>query len=271
LRREIGGPESTTLISVAVATNNGAADYHALQLQYRKQAARNAQALVSYAWSHSIDNSSSDASLHWAGEGFRALEDRGSSDFDVRHAFTAALTWESPLLRGWLSRWAVDGIVRARSGFPVNVQTTEFVAGLAYANIYRADLASGQPVWIDDRRSPGGRRLNRAAFLPNPPGVQGSLGRNAVRGFGMSQIDMALRREISLTDRAILHLRVEAFNLLNSPNFADPLRFLSSALFGDSPSMLNMMLGTGSPGSGLTPVLQTGGARSLQIVLRLRF
>jgi len=54
-------------------------------------------------------------------------------------------------------------------------------------------------------------------------------------------------------------------------NFADPVRFRSSPLFGQSNSMLNLMLGTGSLGSGLAPVFQSGGARSLQIVMRFRF
>jgi len=49
------------------------------------------------------------------------------------------------------------------------------------------------------------------------------------------------------------------------------VRFLSSPLFGQSPSMLSMMLGTGSPGSGLTPIFQSGGARSVQVSLRFRF
>jgi hypothetical protein len=35
--------------------------------------------------------------------------------------------------------------------------------------------------------------------------------------------------------------------------------------------MLNLMLGTGSPGSGLAPIFQSGGARSLRFVLRFRF
>jgi hypothetical protein len=66
-------------------------------------------------------------------------------------------------------------------------------------------------------------------------------------------------------------LRIEAFNAFNRPNFADPVRFLSSPLFGTSTSMLNLMLGTGSPGSGLAPVYQSGGPRSVQVSLRLRF
>lgn len=54
-------------------------------------------------------------------------------------------------------------------------------------------------------------------------------------------------------------------------NFADPVRFLNSPMFGRSTSMLNLMLGSGNPGSGLAPLLQTGGARSFQAALRFHF
>jgi len=53
------------------------------------------------------------------------------------------------------------------------------------------------------------------------------------------------------------------------PAFADPVRFLVDPLFGRSPSMQDPMLGSGS--SGLTPAFQTGGPRSLQLVLRVHF
>ena len=66
-------------------------------------------------------------------------------------------------------------------------------------------------------------------------------------------------------------MRLEAFNALNQANFADPVRYLSSPVFGQSTSMLNLMLGTGSPGSGLSPLLQNGGARSVQGTIRFRF
>ena len=45
----------------------------------------------------------------------------------------------------------------------------------------------------------------------------------------------------------------------------------NSPVFGRSTSMLNLMLGTGSPGSGLSPLLQTGGPRSIQGSLRFQF
>jgi hypothetical protein len=265
LRRELGGPGSTQLVWLALATNHGASDYHGLQLEYRRSLARGLQGRVSYAWSHSIDNSSTDSLLHWAGAGSPAALDRGSSDFDVRHSVTGAFTWQ--LRRSW----TVDGIFRARTGFPITVLDAEHYMGISFANAFRPNVVPGQPIWIADRAAPAGRAINRAAFLPAPDSLQGVLGRNAITGFGMSQLDLALQREFLLRDQRSVGLRIEAFNAFNHASFGDPVAMLASPLFGRSPSMLNLMLGTGSPGSGLAPMFQSGGARSVQVTLRLRF
>jgi hypothetical protein len=151
------------------------------------------------------------------------------------------------------------------------VLDVENAMGLNFANAFRPDRLGQAPVWIADNGAPGGRRLNPAAFRDAANARQGTLGRNAIRGFGTHQVDLALRREFKLEPRVALQLRIEAFNAFNHPNFADPVRFLSSPLFGTSTSMLNLMLGTGSPGSGLAPVYQSGGPRSVQVSLRLRF
>lgn len=277
LRREMGGPESTELVRLAMATNHGSSIYHGLNAQYRRRIDRGLQALVAYAWSHSIDTASADSALHWTGSGLTPELDRASSDFDVRHSLSAALTYDiarkpgSPPALRWMRGWSVDGILRARTGFPVNVLNAEQTMGLSFANIYRPDLVPGAPVWLADPAAPGGRRLNRAAFQPRAALEQGNLGRNAVAGFGMSQLDLSMRRDFAFTDQRALQLRVEVFNALNHANPADPVPFLVSPLFGQSPSLLNLMLGTGSPGSGLTPMLQAGGARSVQVALRFRF
>lgn len=276
LRREFAGDGSSQTLWLALATNHGASAYHALQLQYRRPMARGVQALAAYSWSHSIDNSSSDSLLHWAGAGLAAARDRGPSDFDVRGALTLALTLETApngggsLLRQLKSGWSLDTLFRARTGFPVTVLAGEYALGLGFANAFRPDLVSGEPVWLEDPGSPGGRRLNRAAFRYRPE-AQGTLGRNAIRGFGMHQLDAALTRTLLTRERVSVTARLEVFNLFNHPNFADPARFLSSPLFGIAPSMLNLMLGTGSPASGLTPAFQAGGARAMQLSLGVSF
>jgi hypothetical protein len=169
------------------------------------------------------------------------------------------------------SGWAVDGIFRARSGFPITVQSGEEYIGIRMVNAFRPDWVYGQPLWVGDAASPGGRRLNPAAFRFVPGPRQGTLGRNVISGFGMWQADAALRREFRWSERRRLEFRVEAYNLFNHANFADPVRFRNSPVFGRPTSMLNLMLGSGSPGSGLAPILQAGGPRSLEGSLRFRF
>jgi hypothetical protein len=222
------------------------------------------QAQAAYTWSHSIDNDSSDSFLLWAAPG---PGDHAASDFDLRHSFTGTVTYEPPRLKGW----AIDSVVRARSGFPITVLASDEYQGLTLMNAFRPNRAAAQPLWIADAGAPGGRYLNPAAFVAAPTGKQGTLGRNALDGFGMWQMDLALRREFQFRERYKLLLRLEAFNALNHANFADPVRYLNSPVFGQSVSMLNLMLGTGSPGSGLAPILQTGAPRALQGTLKFQF
>lgn len=271
IRREIGGPGSTNSSLLALGTNHGESQYNSLQAQYRRRLASGLQAIASYSWSHSIDNSSTDSGLYWAGSGVPLGQDRGSSDFDVRHLFTAGFSYDFPTHPLFLKNWALDGMFRARTGFPINVLSADQFMGVRFENVFRPDLVPGQPVWISNPSAPGGRSINPAAFLAAPGAVQGDLGRNALDGFGMSQFDLAVHREFLLGEKRSLQIRVEAYNALNHPNFADPIRFLDSPLFGQSSSMLNQMLGAGSPGSGLAPLFQAGGPRSLQATVRFRF
>ena len=273
IRREVGGPGTGFERLIALTTNDGFSKYHALQVQYRRRFIRGLEVQAGYTWSRSIDNDSSDAFLTWAGGG----SDLGNSDFDLRQSFSASASYQFPQRDGarLLSRaaagWSLSSIFRARTGFPITVQQSEEYQGITLANAFRPGYMGGQPIWIADPNAPGGKRLNPAAFLALPDGVQGNLGRNAISGFGMSQLDLALSRDLRVGDRLSLQLRASAFNALNHSNFADPVKFLDSPLFGQSTSMLNMMLSTGSPGTGLSPILQTGGPRSLQLSLRLRF
>jgi hypothetical protein len=269
IRREVDGPGSTPNYWFALTTNNGFSNYQALQLQYRRRLAHNLQASASYTYSHSIDNDSSDASLLWAGPGAQASNDVGSSDFDLRHSFTASVSYR--FAKGPLKDWRAEGIFRARSGFPITVLESEQYTGIAFVNAFRPNFAGGNPIWIADPSAPGGERLNSAAFANVAPGVQGNLGRNTITGFGMSQADAAIGREFRWRERLSLDLRLDAFNALNHPNFGDPVKYLDSPLFGQSTSMLDLSLGTGSPGSGLAPLLQSGGPRMFQATVKFRF
>src|SRR5262249_40999886 len=147
--------------------------------------------LASYAWSHSLDDDSSDAFLLWAGAGTSRVRDHASSDFDLRQSFTATVSYEAPRRASGVGRylggWAIDGLWHARTGFPVSVLQNEQYQGIPLANAFRPDLVYGAPLWLNDPSLPGGRRINPAAFTGTKAEVQGTLGRNPFAGFGMSQ------------------------------------------------------------------------------------
>jgi hypothetical protein len=263
---------------INLTRNTATSDYHALQFQFRRRLSRRVQALASYTWAHSIDIASNDSFP--AGGPSNLNINRGSSDFDVRHAFNAAMTYDLPApaldkaTRLILRDWSIDTILTARSATPVDI-----IAGSAFLGgvltFTRPDLVQGVPLYLSDRNVGGGRRFNRAAFLAPPIGRQGTLGRNVLRGFSMWQVDLALRRQISLTERVKLQFRSEFFNLFNHPNFGDPGEFkgnfLPSPLFGQSTSMLGRSLGSGGLTGGFNPLYQIGGSRSIKLAFKVTF
>jgi hypothetical protein len=267
-----------TFLSFVELTGNGAtSDYHGLQLQFQQRLARGLQALASYTWSKSLDISSNSLGGTFNVRGIDPRLDRGPSDFDVRHAFSAALTYNLPtppigsFAKALLGGWSIDAIVTARSAFPVNVVVGGSEIGVEILGSFRPDLIPGAPFYIKDPNAGGGRRINREAFAEPPDSTirQGTLGRNVLRGFPAQQIDFALRREFKLREAIKLQFRCEFFNLSNHPNFANPGGGLESPLFGEATQMLGR--GLTQLGSGLTPLHQVGGARSMQFALKLLF
>lgn len=166
-------------------------------------------------------------------------------------------------------RLVAHTLIIARSAPPV-----ELVAAfptLPFSYVARLDVVPGQPFYINDPTAPGGRRFNPDAFTFPPDNQQGTLWRNALRGFGATQIDLALDRKFQLHESVALRFRADIFNLFNHPNFGPPDRRLYSTDFGYSKQTLAQSLGNGGADGGFSPLYQIGGARSVQLSLRLEF
>lgn len=269
LRTEGLGAPNPDFTGTFYLTNNGAgSDYNALQVQFRQPVFHGVQALLSYTFSHSLDNASNDTVQYISSTVISAANDRASSDFDVRHSFSGAVSIAIPAptrAKGFaplLRNWSTNLVVVARTGFPFNGSISSPVDGSAP----RADRIAGQPVWLPSSAMPGGRSLNPDAFAVPVAGQQGSESRNDIAGFGLTQVDVSLARQFFLTERVHLQFRTDAFNLLNHPNFTNPLALIGSdPRYLESQSMLNQGLG------GLNPLFQEGGPRSLQLSLKLTF
>lgn len=273
--------------SVFTLTKNDAwSNYDALQVQYRRPLTNHLQALLNYTWSHSIDNASNDLAEAMSNTVISEANDYASSDFDVRQSFSGAVNYDIPAaaksgaLAFITKDWSVDSVMVARTGFPFSVLSSGVYT---IGALPRAELVPGQPLYLygaqcattfqsatvgvlaPGQPCPGREGINPNAFTDPPAGQQGNSGRNFLRGFALTQVDLSLGRRFAVTERLSLQFHADAFNVLNHPNFMNP-----NPMNGNSPgfisrSMLNSGLG------GLNPLFQEGGPRSLQLSLKLSF
>ncbi len=273
--------------------NGPTSNYHGLQMQYQRRLSHGLQLIANYTWSHAIDDVSNE--VPGVGGSFIATSDRGNADFDVRHIFSIAATYNLPKLRGSgtlaqvakgiLNGWSLDPILYARTGFPLDIQADSEFVNLADGTQFaaRPDLIPGVPIWVRDSTVPGGRKINVAAFaLPPllPDGSeqfltrQGSLGRNAITGPGMYQINLALRRQIKIGEKLDIQLAAEVFNIDNHPMFGNfnVSWFPGNFFFGKPQATLSNAMSDGSLATGaLNTLYQLGGPRSVQLSARISF
>jgi hypothetical protein len=288
--------------SASLVSNTAASDYNALQLQLQRRLSSGLQALASYTWSHSIDSASAGSS-YFASNAFlpsaTANSNRGPSDFDIRNAFSAGLTFDIPsarthsLANAFVRDWSVESTVQARSAPPVDISDSNF---FEFANGFQADIrpdvVPGQPLYVRGSACasafgpggcPGGKGFNPNAFR-NPPtdpqtGLplrQGDVPRNLLRGFGAVQWDFAVHRGFPIHDSLRLEFRAEMFNVLNHPNFGQPSGSFGFGGFGLSNQMLGQYLNgggfTSAVGAGaFSPLYQIGGPRSIQLAVKVLF
>ncbi|HTU45392.1 MAG TPA: carboxypeptidase regulatory-like domain-containing protein [Bryobacteraceae bacterium] len=260
---------------VDIVRDDGQSNYNALQLEYKRHFWRGFQALTSYTFGKSLDNVSDESINNFQAPTtkYNPNQDYGPSSFDIRHTFTGAISYELPSLRAGVAKtilggFALDGFLRSRSATPVNVLTGRDALGLGFTTVTRPDLVPGIPLYVSDPNTAGGKRINPAAFngaAPTAASRQGTLGRDVLRGFGATQLDLSLRRQFRLKEHLVLQARADAFNILNHPNLANPVAILTDPNFGRSTQLLGTGLG------GLSALYQVGGPRSLQLALKLLF
>jgi hypothetical protein len=277
--------------------NYGSSDYDALQLQFRRRLTNGLQALASYSWAHSIDTGSTGSGGAIFGDIYSrqlgADSNRGPSDFDIRNAASAALTYDIPAAGGnrlaqiFSQGWSTQNTFQVRSATPVDVYYPfVYLIGTSLVTV-RPDVVPGQPFYLNAAQCPsvlftpcpGGKGFNPAAFTPPPidpttgePTGQGDIGRNRLRGFGAWQWDFALHRDFPIYERMKLQFRAEMFNLLNHPNFGPPVGGLGSSYFGWAGQTLGQSLdGANDGGGAFSTLYQLGGPRSVQLALKLQF
>jgi len=142
LRLDRNSDAANKLLTEIYFTSYGSSSYEALQAQFTGNLKPNLYTLISCTWGHSIDTGSPGSAVFLVPPGSSNADDRGSSNFDVRHNLNASISYQIPSTRGGFcaacSRgWNLSSTLQARTGFPFDVTSTDRSIGVGFANTGR--------------------------------------------------------------------------------------------------------------------------------------
>ncbi len=271
---------------------SAASSYNALQASMRFRNWHRLTSMLSYSWSHSIDNASDGIDFVPNGSqpdnSFAPDRERASSNFDQRQRFTWNFGYQFPAYKKWhalTSGWAMDGILMLTSGQPYNVNY------LFEGNFNGSGEFFGRPDVVGNPMAGTGgfNKLLNLSALQVPctldgtgnciAGTQhfGNLGRNAFVGPGYSNLDFSLAKTTAISERLSMQIRMDMFNPFNHPNFANPLwpnfavDFLQNGI-DPTGRGIGFLSSTATPDVGVgNPFLGGGGSRDIQLAVRFSF
>jgi Carboxypeptidase regulatory-like domain/TonB dependent receptor len=233
-------------------------NYNALWITANRRLSHGLQFNASYTWSHSIDDVSRNNNGIVIQDSTNIASGRGSSDFDVRHRFVVNAIYDLPFKGNrFKSGWELAPIVSLQSGNPFTVTVpSSLITGVANvaANAVGPITVTGNPLgqWI--------LPTNFAA----PTTTFGNTGRNGFTGPGFTNVDLALIKNIKLTERFNAQFVANAFDIFNHPNYGQP-----NSLF--NPATPATLAGFGVISSTRFPVGDSGSARQMQFAVKLQF
>jgi hypothetical protein len=248
---------SPALRTVGYASSTGTLDYNALQVKFQRRFANNFSFLNSYTWGQAIDLSSDNDGTVTLTNIFNPQYNRGPADYDIKHTFNSSFVYELPWARAqYYGGWQVSGIFLWRGGLPLTVTQSQGVQSTGTGNrpnrICSGVLANPTiDHWFD---------TSCFVATTDATATYGNSGRGVIRGPGSVNLDASL---IKNTNFGRLHteFRVEAFNVLNHPQFANPNTTIGNAAVGTISAMLS------SPSCSLCGTT----ARQVQLGLKVKF
>ena len=244
---------------VNIETASGKSWYSSAELSVIRSFAHRFSGTLGYSWSHAIDDVSDPAVLATSqpqdNRNFRAEKGNGSGD--ARHRLQASGVFALPLGRGKFRQgWQLAGTAYLRTGIATTVTMLGNTAGTGNFINQRPDAIPGVSPYSPNRGTDNW--LNPAAFRRPLAGSFGNLGRGTVNGPPFAQIDSSVTNHWRFSEAKQLTFRLDVFNILNHPNFAQPDTVFGSTSFGRVLQTAGNRIGLGT-------------ARQIELSLRLSF
>jgi hypothetical protein len=232
-------------------TSAGTSSYNGLTATL-KEHFHSATVQLNYTYGHAIDDVSNGGVLPFSyatqvsplspQNPYNITANRGDSDYDVRHYLSGSYVWELPiksLTRGrgperLLNGWQVSGTIFTRTGLPYTPYDGSDTSALGATNYGAAQLHAnfnGGPV--ASCTGPKSPCLTASQFTSAATGF-GTVGRNSFRGPGYFDTDFSLLKYTSIPhwESGKLAVGLQAYDVLNHPNFDNPVANIDDPRFG---------------------------------------
>jgi hypothetical protein len=250
----------------------GTSHYNALWATLTKRTQHGFEFNTSYTWSKSTDLTSLNTQGIILQNSYNPASNYGPSDFDARNRWVFSGIYALPYHRNLLvSGWQTSAIIQLQTGNPLTVETTSSLNGtvgtvrpdvLGPVRTELAHLTSGAVQYL-----PQSICYNpTAGCLFSSDGKHfGDLSRNSIYGPGFEDVDFSLQKDTTFRQKYTFEVRADAFNLLNHPNFGQPISTISigkgKVTAGDFGQIVNTRF----------PVGDVGSSRQLQLAGRFMF
>jgi hypothetical protein len=233
-----GAPRRNTAFStIELKSSDGNSWYNAMIFEVRKQWNRGFSFQSSYTFARNLDTTQASTFFSDATNGTTSAMpefpgfnyNKGLSDYHAKHNWVMSGTWQIPFGKGLLaSGWQISAISQMRSGNPL----TAFVRGNRSRSQWAPSLGPG--IGFDRPSLAPGRTHESAvlggpdqyfdpkAFVLQPAGTLGALGRGTFIGPNLRTFDLSLMKNFRFAERTAVQFRAEAFNLFNRANFGSP-------------------------------------------------
>ncbi|MBV9502387.1 MAG: carboxypeptidase regulatory-like domain-containing protein [Acidobacteriaceae bacterium] len=261
----------------------GGSNYNGLIVSLQRRISSGLTFNLNYTWSHALDDVSNggvtngqfglfqtNPNIQFPQNPFNIRSNYASADYDVRHYFSANFVL-SDMFRhvgfkygpNWiLGGWTLSSNWFWRSGLPYTIIDTSgnsTLAGYNYAGTTFASPAGSVPKTCTNAvNSPC---MSTSQFQPSaaatgfPTGF-GTIGRNSVYGPHFFDVDVALMKDVRITERLTFSFGAQAYNVFNHPNFDQAVSDISNPLFGSSTALVappTSLLGAFVPGTAASP------------------
>jgi hypothetical protein len=249
---------SFTVIQLVQNGANG--NYNSLALKATRRFSQGISLIASYTWSKSIDDTSGIRT-----QGFDTLFpqnsyclacERGLSSFDVRHRVVASALYDLPVgagrrfginnrfLNAVIGDWQAGGILTMQTGVPGTITIGGVDNSSTAAGGYDRPNATGASPYLSDPTS--NRYFGLTSYVEAPAGQFGNVGRNAMEGPGIVNLDAEIHKQFHMPykESHVLQFRFEAFNAVNHANLSMP--------------SLNILAGAAQCASGCSQQTHTG-------------